>query len=314
MEYRDGRGGVLRELVRAEALADPFVSSLIGVPVVCEHPTDASGRDIEVDWDNTPELRVGTIVDAVLTRGCQVKITAVIDTAAGRSYVRDQKVSGLSPHYHATVIPVDGGNDPLYGRYDSMQINRERPDHVAIVMSPRGDAHGTHLRLDSAGRLASPLSKESPVELSEQMLRDLMGDDSLSADDLIAKLRAASKEEPAADMEEQDADPEKSMDADESKMDMSAMAERLDMLAEKMDAMCDAVADAVMQRMADRYDMKARADEADGSDESAHTDSDNADKGAESKRSDSADETAPSERVRIDAQAGGDPLVTLTWI
>lgn len=327
MEYADGQGGIIRELVRPEALADPFVSSLVGVPLVVEHPVDEAGQDIEVNYDNTHMLRVGTVLRAELTKGCQVKIWAVVDTEKGRAYVQDRKVSGLSPHYFAMVSRAKPGDSPdfMYGEFDTVQTSRERPDHVAIVMSPRGNDHGTHLRLDSAGRLAStlpsPSSSEDQMELTAELLRKLMGDKPMSADDLIRKiytLQQVSEEEQAekilseeAGAEEQvmesedaagtEADPKK---ADPEKaaerMDMVPMLEKLDAMSARLDGMVAEIADAVCAKMDARYDMAAKTDTAE-----VKTDTD--DKGAEVK-TDAGEvppkpgkSKPPSETVRIDS-------------
>lgn len=315
MIYRNADGSERRELVRPEALADPFLSSLKGVPVTIEHPVDEQGRDVEVTPENVRTYRVGTVLDARLSKGCQVVADIVIDTEEGRAYVQDEGVSGLSPHYWAEVIDASG-QDPLYGDFDTVQILREKPNHLANVRHPRGAEHGTHLRVDGAGHVATacrfdslgrlaPLlpstDSEDDMKLTVDILRKVMGDKSMSAEDLIPKLydlQAAAAQKEANDIlegenveameEEMDGGDAATEPEDKPAMDMGYLKDMKAM----MDAMPKAIADAVCDAMAERF--PAMSKKADSSESAPEQPAKGSKAGSEgSQRADSVD--APDE-------------------
>ena len=329
MIYRNADGSERRELVRPEALSDPFLSSLKGVPVTIEHPVDEQGRDVEVTPENVKRYRVGTVLDARMTKGCQIVGDIVIDTEEGRAYVQDEGVSGLSPHYWAEVLDTSG-RDPLYGDFDTVQVLREKPNHLANVRNPRGDEHGTHLRIDGAGHVAtacrydslgrlSPLpstDSEDDMKLTADLLRKVMGDEPMASEDLISKLydlQHASAQKEASELLEGvsgddpgDADPDVEADPvvieeeeiDATKMDMSALA---DMKA-SLDAMPKAIADAVCDAMAERFpEMGKKADV-----EPETPEADGAGEGSERVDGADADDLPKTNGVETSARSDGD--------
>lgn len=315
MIYRNRDGSERRELVRPEALSDPFLSSLKGVPVTIEHPVDEQGRDVEVTPENVKRYRVGTVLDARMTKGCQIVGDIVIDTEEGRAYVQDEGVSGLSPHYWAQVLD-DSNRDPLYGDYDTVQVLREKPNHLANVRSPRGDEHGTHLRIDGAGHVAttcrydslgrlSPLpstDSEDDMKLTADLLRELMGDEPMTVEDLLPKL-IAKQEAAMAEEEEIDADADADAEPaeDAAKADMSALA---DMKA-SLDAMPKAIADAVCDAMAERFpEMGKKADAA--PEDPEDPEADGADEGSERVDGADADDLPKTKGVKTSARIDGD--------
>lgn len=264
-EYQDGLD-VRSELVTVEALSrSAFLGGLRGVPVTIEHPPE------EVTPSNNKQYAVGTCLSAELVDGGAVKVCLVIDEADGIRFISDERVRGLSPHYYADTRDKSGTSDLYDAQYDSIQVSRERPNHIALTKSPRG-GHKTSIRIDSFTSDEVQMDKIKAKLLESGM--DPEAVDKVLA--VLAELASAMGGEPDVEVEVKAED----MAGEESeKMDMKGMYDALDARVKALEDMMS----------------KQDADEGEAADEDA---------GAESKQD--AD-TATEADAKTDSTDEGEP-------
>lgn len=135
-EYRRADGTLRRELVREDTLKRS-AAGLGRAPVTLHHP-DPKKHPKGVTPDNVGELGVGDTDGEVewVADGGFVRVKL----AVRRREALDAIASGtqeLSPGYGVLLGP--GGDDPVYGRYDAEQLERDY-NHLAIVDAARGGA------------------------------------------------------------------------------------------------------------------------------------------------------------------------------
>tara|TARA_R110000868_G_scaffold362511_2_gene624661 strand:- start:3293 stop:4585 length:1293 start_codon:yes stop_codon:yes gene_type:complete len=192
LTYRT-ENGIVRELVPESTLKDPaFIESLIGKPLVDEHPVDENGEPIDyLNPDNVKEHIGGIVLSAKYVDGDGLIARLRFMTRDIINSMRAGKVE-VSPSYQ-TKPRIVSGVDPKYGPFDAIQDSRYAGNHVAITDRARG---GSDVRLllrnDSAGveiEPAQPPIVEPPLKLSPAMmaLLALLGlDPALYADDAAA--------------------------------------------------------------------------------------------------------------------------------
>lgn len=221
-EYTNSDGSPRFELITAEALSrKAWLEDLQGVPVVIEHP------EHEVMPEDTAQLRVGTCLEAKMIDGCAVWAKLIIDTPEGIDFLIKRRVRGLSPHYYASTEP-ESGRHPLYGKHDSIQVHRERPNHIALTQSPRG-GHKTSVRLDS-------YMTGEKMELLKSTLM-AAGLDEAKVAEIVAALQAKMGQAPEVEVEVKAEEV-----AEAPAMDMSAYDDKLAALDTRMSALEDMLA------------------------------------------------------------------------
>lgn len=230
-EYQDVNG-TRRELVSAEALSrTAFLDGLKGVPVTIEHPP------VEVTPENNKQFSVGTCLSADIVDGGAVKVCLVVSDAAGVDFLTKQRVSGLSPHYYADTRPSPG-NSEFYGAYDSVQVSREKPNHIALTKSPRG-GHQTSVRLDS--QINPHLDGAQMEVLKAKLLESGMDPEQVAKVMEVVMALAEKGAEPEVEVEVKAED---EMPAEEPVMDMKGMYDALEGRVKALEDMMAAKADA----------------------------------------------------------------------
>ena len=171
LTYRTAQG-MIRELVPPSTLQDAgFLESLMGKPVVNEHPPDP------LNPDNVADYRVGTVLSVEYVDGKGVIALLQIENREAIDAIRAGKVE-VSPAYQTEADAVSGV-DPVYGPHDAVQRRRYAGNHIALTDRARG---GSDVRLllrnDSAGieingeveiEPAQPPIVEPPLKLSPAM-------------------------------------------------------------------------------------------------------------------------------------------------
>lgn len=193
LTYRTNNG-VIRELVPEETLKDPkFLASLVGKPLVNEHP------DYPLNPDNVAEHIDGIVLSAEWVDGEGVIANLQLMTRDIIDAFRAGKIE-VSPSYD-TNLDYTAGNDPQFGAYDAIQRTRFAGNHVALTDRARG---GSDVRLlvrkdsDDYGYAADVTTnprippQEPPVKLSPRILAILgaMGIDPAPLADEDAALTA----------------------------------------------------------------------------------------------------------------------------
>lgn len=148
LHYRDGLGGVRRELVTDETLRDPaWLRTVARAPATYEHPV-RDGELVDVDPDNVSEFGVGDVDGRVdVDEDDYVVIRMAVRRRDAVTAVRTGDAVELSPGYDCDTDPTPGVH-PVFGEYDAIQVRR-RCNHVAITERGRG-GHDVGIRRDSA--------------------------------------------------------------------------------------------------------------------------------------------------------------------
>lgn len=237
-EYRDGKGGIRRELRRADdVFAADSLASYRNKPVTKGHPGKVSAKNVR-------SHQIGTVT----TEGRQDSDNVVSDIVIhDPRVIKQDGWKELSVGYSVDLIEEPGEFNGE--RYDAIQTNI-RVNHLAVV--PSGRAGNARLNLDAAdaATLTDDDAEDSPmqkVRLDSGIEYDAAPEVAQAYDQARADLKTATDK---ADAETARADA-----AEQSKKDAEANAEKI-----KQDAASDARARLELEATAKAHSVEVKQD------------------------------------------------------
>lgn len=195
-EYRDGRGGVRKELRLPEEVFKPeSLASYDGAWITDGHPNEF------VTPENAREYSRGLVTEPARRDGDLVAMSSVVDDGRLLKKLDEIRSRGrdaeLSVGYHVDLDETPG-NHPQFGRYDAVQRNI-RVNHVAIVASGRA-GRDARLRLDEAEMVEDSITAPNTSHRSTSMdpkeieaLKKAIATEKTRADSLAHQLVDATK-------------------------------------------------------------------------------------------------------------------------
>jgi hypothetical protein len=138
MTYERADGSTYRELVTDDVLQDPdYLAGHAGLPYIDEHPKPPHKLHMRPEEVGVVRPLCGSVGAAYYDHADQkLKCPIYITTGHGIKIYKEGK-RFLSPAYKAQVDDTPGVH-PVHGPYDTRQVKRVAPNHVAGCGDPRG--------------------------------------------------------------------------------------------------------------------------------------------------------------------------------
>ncbi len=136
--YERADGSTYRELVTEDVLQDPeYLALHAGLPLIDEHPKPPHPLHMRADDVGVVRPTCGNVGAAYYDFNArELKCPVYINTGHGIKIYKSGK-RFLSPAYKAQVDDTPGVH-ATYGPYDTRQVKRVSPNHVAQCDDPRG--------------------------------------------------------------------------------------------------------------------------------------------------------------------------------